>query len=327
MKILVVGAGAVGGFIGGRLLQAGREVDFLVRPGRARQLRERGLRIVDGDRSEEIQATLVSAGALTGAYDLVLLSVKAEALSAAMNDVAPAVGPGTALVPFLNGMAHLDALTGRFGAAVLGGTLRIVTQLDPNGDIRQFAPGGQIEIGELDGGKTSRLDTAAEALTIPDFTVTVPDDIVDAMWAKWVMIATVGAVTSIARGTTGDIAAVTDGAEFAVATLDEAAAVAAAAGHGLGEATHAALGNLVTAAGFPLTSSLSRDLVAGRPTEVENVLGDLIRRGRAAGVPVHRLEAAALTLRVHNQRQAAAALADAALTDAAVSPPEPAQGR
>ncbi|HEY1702678.1 MAG TPA: 2-dehydropantoate 2-reductase [Trebonia sp.] len=307
MKILVVGAGAVGGYIGGRLLQAGREVEFLVRSRRAEQLKQRGLRIVGGDRPEEIQATPVRADALTGPYDLVLLSVKADALPAALKDIAPAVGPDTALVPFLNGMAHLEALTERFGAAVLGGTLRIGTQLDPNGDIRQFLPGGQIETGELDGGKTSRLDAVVGALTIPDFTVTVPDDIIDAMWAKWVMIATVGAVTSIARGTIGDIAAVTDGAEFAVATLDEAAAVAAAAGHQLGEAAHTALGNLVTAPGFALTSSLSRDLAADRPTEVENVLGDLIRRGRAAGVPVHRLEAAALTLRVHNQRQTAAA--------------------
>lgn len=132
-------------------------------------------------------------------------------------------------------------------------------------------------------------------------------DIVDAMWQKWVMIATVGAVTSLARGTTGDASTVTDGAQFAAATLDEAAAVAAAAGHELSEAAHTGLSNLVTAAGIPLTSSLSRDLASGRPTEVENVLGDLIQRGRAAGVPVPRLEAAALTLRVHNQRQGAAA--------------------
>jgi 2-dehydropantoate 2-reductase len=304
---LVVGAGAVGGFVGGRLLQAGREVDFLVRSGRAEQIQQRSLRIVDGDRVEVIRAAPVTAGTLKGTYDLVLLSVKADALPAAMDDVTPAVGPDTVLVPFLNGMRHLEVLTGRFGTAVLGGALRVVTQLDPNGDIRQYMPGGQIEIGELDGGETRRVNEVAETLTIPGFTVTVAADIIDTMWQKWVMIATVGAVTSLARGTTGDASTVTGGAEFAAATLGEAAAVAAAAGHELSEAAHAGLSNLVTAAGIPLTSSLSRDLAAGRPTEVENVLGDLIQRGRAAGVPVPRLEAAALTLRVHNQRQAAAA--------------------
>jgi 2-dehydropantoate 2-reductase len=305
VKTLVVGAGAVGGFVGGRLLQAGREVDFLVRSGRAEQIQQRGLRIVAGDRSEVIRTTPVTADALKGPYDLVLFSVKADALPAAMEDVTPAVGPDTVLVPFLNGMRHLEVLTDRFGTAVLGGALRVVTQLDENGDIRQHLPGGQIEIGELDGGETSRVKEVAETLAIPGFTVTVVADIVDTMWQKWVIIATVGAVTSLARGTTGEASSVTDGAEFAAATLGEAAAVAAAAGHELTEAAHAGLSNLVTAAGFPLTSSLSRDLASGQATEVENVLGDLIQRGRAAGVPVPRLEAAALTLRVHNQRQAA----------------------
>jgi 2-dehydropantoate 2-reductase len=306
MRTLIVGAGAVGGFVGGRLLQAGREADFLVRPRRAEQIRQRGLRIVDGGRSEVIRTTPVTADTLKGTYDLVLLSVKADALPAALEDVTPAFGPDTVVVPFLNGMKHLEVLTDRFGTAVLGGALRVVTQLEQDGDIRQYLPGGQIEIGELDGGGTSRVNKVAQVLTIPDFTVTVAADIIGTMWQKWVMIATVGAVTSLARGTTGDAATVTGGAEFAAATLDEAAAVAAAAGHQLSEAAHAGLSNLVTAAGIPLTSSLSRDLAAGRPAEVENVLGDLIQRGQAAGVPVPRLEAAALTLRVHNHRQAAA---------------------
>jgi 2-dehydropantoate 2-reductase len=241
VKTLIVGAGAVGGFVGGRLLQAGREADLLVRSRRAEQIQQRGLRIVDGDRSEVIRATPVTADTLKGTYDLVLLSVKADALPAAMEGITPAVGPDTVLVPFLNGMKHLEVLTERFGTAVLGGALRVVTQLDPNGDIRQYMPGGQIEIGELDGGETRRVNQVAETLTIPGFTVTVAADIIDTMWQKWVMIATVGAVTSLARGTTGDASTVTGGAEFATATLDEAAAVAAAAGHQLSEAAHAGL--------------------------------------------------------------------------------------
>jgi 2-dehydropantoate 2-reductase len=124
------------------------------------------------------------------------------------------------------------------------------------------------------------------------------------------MIATVAAVTSLARGTTGEAAGVAGGAEFAAATRGEAAAVAAAAGHEVSDAAYTALSNLVTAVGFPLTSSVSRALASDRPTEVENVIGDLIKRGRAAGVPVPRLEAAALTLRVHNNRQAAEARTD-----------------
>ncbi|MFF2525378.1 ketopantoate reductase family protein [Streptomyces liangshanensis] len=309
MKTLMVGAGAVGGFVGGRLVQAGREVDFLVRPGRAGHLRERGLRIVDGDRAERIAVNPITADALKGTqepYGLVLLSVKPDALSAVMDDIAPVVGSATVLIPFLNGMTHLEKLTGRFGESLVGGTLRIVTQLDDNQDIRQYAPGGQIEIGELDGRRSSRVEEVAETLTIPDFSVTVSTDIIGAMWQKWVMIATVGAITSLARGTIGDAAALTDGERFATVTLEEAATVAAASGHGLGEPAHAALHQLVTATGSGMTSSLSRELASGRPTEVENVLGDLVRRGHAAGVAVPRLEAAALTLRAHNRRLTAA---------------------
>lgn len=304
MRTLVVGAGAVGGFVGGRLAQAGREVDFLVRPGRAEQLREHGLRIVGGTRADVVDVRCVTAGALTGPYDLVLICVKPDALPSAMADVAPAVGEGTALVPFLNGMAHVDLLTGRFDGAVLGGVLKVVTQLDPNGDIRQFAPGGQIQLGELDGTVSERVTAVAEALSIPDFVVTVPANIADAMWAKWVMIATVGAVTSLVRGTIGEAVTVADGIVFTSATVEEAASVAGAAGHPLSEDETSAVRQLVTAADTPTTSSLSRELLAGRTTEVENVLGDLIDRARAFGVAVPRLEAAALTLRAHNARTA-----------------------
>ncbi|MFD3519128.1 ketopantoate reductase family protein [Streptomyces sp. NPDC058653] len=307
MKTLVVGAGAVGGYVGGRLVQAGREVDFLVRAGRAAELRERGLRITDGARVEEIAVSCVEAGALTGPYGLVLFCVKPDALPAVADDIAPVVGGETVLVPFLNGMRHVDLLTERFGAGVLGGVLKVVTQLDPNGDIRQFAPGAQIQVGELDGTDSSRVSEVVSTLSAPDFAVTGTENILDAMWSKWVMIATVGAVTSLARGTVGDAVATDEGADFASRTLDEAASVAAAAGHPLGENDHTAVRTMVTTAGAPTTSSLSRELLAGRPTEVENVLGDLIDRAHASDLGVPRLRAAALALRAHNARVAAAA--------------------
>jgi 2-dehydropantoate 2-reductase len=302
----MIGAGAVGGFVGGRLAQAGREVDFLVRPGRAAELNQHGLRIVDGAHTEVIDAHPVTASSLAGHYDLVLVAVKAQALPEAIKDFAAAVGPDTVVVPFLNGINHIDALTSAFGrAALLGGTLKVVTQLDPDGAIRQFLPGANIEIGELGGATTTRLAAVAETLTIPGFTVSVPGNIMAAMWSKWVFIATVGVITALAHGTVGDAVATVGGAAFAQDTLAEASSVARAAGYPLSPENEAAIRAAATANGAPITSSLSRDLLANQSTEVESVLGDLITLARASGLAVPRIEAAALTLRVHNARRTA----------------------
>ena len=122
MRILVVGAGATGGYFGGRLTQAGRDVTFLVRPARAERLRAEGLQIVSKDGDVTLQPQLVTAGNIAGPYDVVLLAVKSFALDAALDDLAGAVGSATMIVPVLNGMRHIDLLIARFGEApVLGG--------------------------------------------------------------------------------------------------------------------------------------------------------------------------------------------------------------
>ncbi len=122
MRLLVVGAGSTGGYFGGRLAQAGRDVTFLVRPKRAERLRQRGLEIVSphGDVTLD-KPQLVTAGDIRGPYDAVLLTVKAFSLDAALDDMAPAVGPDTMILPVLNGMKHADVLTARFGAKSLIG--------------------------------------------------------------------------------------------------------------------------------------------------------------------------------------------------------------
>ncbi|MGW5361471.1 ketopantoate reductase family protein [Actinopolymorpha pittospori] len=305
-RILVAGAGAVGGLLGGRLVQHGRDVAFLVRPGRARRLSDRGLRIVAADRTDEIPVRPVTAAQLTHPYDLIVLSVKADAIAGVLEDLTPAVGPDTCLVPFLNGMAHLDVLASRFDKALLGGTLKVVSQLNEQGDVAQLAPTVEIEIGELDGGPSPRLRRAIDALTIPGFSVHARDDIVDAMWEKWVFIASIGAVTGLMRDSIGHIVAMPAGRAFAETVLDEATAVARAAGHPVADARVAATRSALTAPGSTTTSSLSRDLLAGRPTEVEAVLGDLARRADDLGVAVPSIAAATLALRLHNHRLAEA---------------------
>jgi 2-dehydropantoate 2-reductase len=246
------------------------------------------------------------AAAPGSGYDAVLIAVKADALDQVMKDIAPAVGPGTAIVPFLNGMAHLDALAGTFGTAVLGGVLRVMTDLDGDGTIRVLTPMFEVELGELDGSRSSRADELAAAFRDAGAVVAVRADIVRAMWAKWVFIASIGAVTALMRAPVGDIVAVPGGDDFARSVLAEAAGAAAAAGHPVSHAQLAATEQVLTAAGAPTTSSLSRDLMAGRPTEVEAVLADFAGRAAAAGADTPLIALSALALRVHNRRLAPA---------------------
>ncbi|MFJ5932923.1 ketopantoate reductase family protein [Streptomyces sp. NPDC093071] len=308
MRILVVGAGATGGYFGALLARAGKDVTFLVRPARAAALRERGLRVVGRDEEWILEPGLVTADELDRTYDLVLLSVKSTGLERAMADLAPAVGPGTAIVPLLNGFAHLDALNARFGpSAVLGGVAKVVTTLDDRGDIRRLAPLAHLAFGEQDGTVSARVERIRAVLEGAGIDAPVPGNVLTAMWHKWVFITTFGAVTSLMRGTVGEVYDAPGGPALGPALLDEAAAVAGAAGHPVPEEERAATLAVVSASGSPMAPSLYRDLTSGHPTEVEHLFGDLTTRARTLGVQTPLLDLATLHLRVHQRRVAAVA--------------------
>ncbi|GAB3168737.1 ketopantoate reductase family protein [Amycolatopsis stemonae] len=302
LKILVVGAGATGGYFGGRLQQAGRDVTFLVRPGRAKLLRDRGLRIVGLGEDTVLAPALVETGALDETYDLVLVAVKATGLADAIDDFAPAVGPDTLILPFLNGLAHLDALDARFGRdAVLGGVAKVQTTLDDDGAIRRLGPLQSLDYGARTEPAPARLADVDAALRDAGFPATPDARITEAMWAKWVFIAAIGAVNSLMRGTIGDVVAVPGGTEFAEAVVAEAAAVAEAARYPVPAADLAATRRTVTDPGMG-GSSLYRDLLGGHPVEGEQIFGDLTGRARALGVAVPLLDLVTLQLRVHQHR-------------------------
>ncbi|MEV6898965.1 2-dehydropantoate 2-reductase [Amycolatopsis sp. NPDC051372] len=307
VRVLVVGAGATGAFFGARLLQAGNEVAFLVRPRRREVLRERGLRIVSAEHTEVLHPELLVAGELSDAYDAILLSVKADALPAAIEDFAPAVGPGVGIIPFLNGMAHLDVLNDRFGTgSVLGGVVKVVTFVDENGDIRQLAPLADMVIGEQTGEQTPRLAALADGFGSAAFPFATSGRIVTEMWHKWVFIASAGAVTTLMHGNIGEIAAVPGGADFATAVLSEAAAVSAAAGHPMTGREFGTTRELLTAHDSAFAPSFYRDLSRGLPTEVEHVFADVVLRGEKLGVDTPLLKLATINLRVHQNRVSAA---------------------
>jgi 2-dehydropantoate 2-reductase len=302
MKLLYAGAGAVGGFLAARTMAAGHDVTVLARPARAKQLRAAGLQLT-GIAPAVGHPRVATADQIDDdAFDAVIIAVKAAALRSLLPDIAPAVGPNTLVVPFLNGIGHVEALTDRFGTAVAGGVLRIATELDADGSIRVLTPQFVAAVGELDGSPGVRLWPLATALREAGAEVTVSRAIIGDMWAKWVFIASVGAITGLLRASIGEVVAVSGGERFARAIVVEAATVADAAGHPVAPDMLDFTLRAATTAASALTSSLSRDVLAGRSTEVDAVLGDLTDRARAAGVSTPALDIATLALRVHNLR-------------------------
>jgi len=284
MRILVVGAGALGGYFGGRLLAAGRDVTFLVRPRRAAQLEKTGLVI----KSPAGDATLPSppvvlADDLREPFDLILLSCKAYDLAAAAESFAPAVGPDTAILPFLNGMAHLDFLGAQFGDnAVLGGQCFISATLDAEGRIQHLAEPHVLSFGELDGTTSPRAQKIAETLSGARFEARLSRTIMHEMWDKWAFIATGAGITCLMRAAFGDIVAA-GAAKFSLSLFDECCEIAASQGFPATEANVTRSRAMFTAPGSPLLASMLRDIERGAPIEADHIIGDLIRRGEDDG--------------------------------------------
>jgi 2-dehydropantoate 2-reductase len=283
MRILVVGAGATGGYFGGRLLEAGRDVTFLVRPKRAAELKRAGLAI----RSSFGDVTLpdpptVTADTLREPFDLVLLSCKAYDLASAMESFAPAVGPQTAILPLLNGMRHLDALDARFGSRhVLGGMCLISSVLDSEGRIVHMNDTHVLSFGPRNGLPPACMESIAPTLSGACFDARPTDNILQAMWEKWIFIAAFAGITCLMRASVGNIVAA-GGADLAVSLLDECAAIASQNGFPPSGVSLERSRGLMTTPGSPLTASMLRDLERGAPIEADHIIGDLLRHTQSS---------------------------------------------
>ncbi len=292
MRVLIVGAGALGGYFGGRLLEAGRDVRFLVRAGRAEQLARHGLVIESSRGDVTLKAPTVTAGAIDGPVDVILMAVKAYQLNAAMEDVAPAVGPGTAILPVLNGLRHIEILASRFGAErVLGGVANIPATLGPQGQVIHLAPQHDLTFGEVSGGISDRVRAIAALAEGANFGAHMSEDILQNLWEKWSMLATNAGMTCLMRAAIGDIVASPGGEATILAILAECCAVAAAEGHAPRPAFLEGIRKTLTMPGSTLTASMLRDIERGAPTEGEHVLGDMVARAERHGIatPLVRL--------------------------------------
>jgi len=304
MRVLVGGAGAIGGYFGGRMLEAGRDVTFLVRPKRASELASAGLVIKspNGDVTLKKPPTM-QADKLSETFDVVLLSCKAFDLDDAIKSFAPAVGDKTVIIPLLNGMLHLDTLDKRFGAShVLGGLCAIAATLNEAREVVQLQPMQSLNFGERAGGMSDRVRAIADTFSVVNGAA-ASDHIMQDMWEKWVFLASLAASTCLMRTSVGNILAAPGGKDFLLGILDECSAIAADAGHMPGGPFFQRTRGLLTTEGSPMTASMFRDIKAGLPVEADHVIGDLIVRADAAKIPVPKLRTAYTHLKAYEKQR------------------------
>ena len=285
MRTLVVGVGALGGYFGGRLKAAGRDVTFLVRARRAAQLAKTGLVIRSPMGNMELaEPPTVTAENLHEPFDLILLSCKSYDLQSAMESFAEAVGPHTAILPLLNGMKHMDLLNARFGAgAVLGGQCLISATLDPEGRIVHLNEMHLLSFGEQNGGKSARVEKIAGSVSGDGFDAHLSTAIMQEMWEKWAFIAAAAGIGCLMRGTFGDIVAA-GGGHFSAELFAECCGIAAANGFPPSARAVERSRAMITAPGSPIAPSMLRDIERGAPIEADHIVGDLIqRRGNERG--------------------------------------------
>jgi 2-dehydropantoate 2-reductase len=262
------------------------------------------LRILSPHGDVALTPRLVTADAIDGPFDAVLVTVKAYSLDAAMDDLAPAVGPETMILPVLNGMGHIGRLAGRFGeGAVVGCVCKVATRLDDRGRIVQLAGFQELAYGELSGAPSDRTDRLDAVLRGAGFDARLSRAIEREMWEKWVLLATMGGVTCLLRGNVGEIEAV-GGVPFVLRFLEEVVAVVTAAGHPPSEEFVAGARAMLTAKGSTQTSSMYRDLQEGRPIEADQIIGDLLAHACRLDVPAPSLAAAYTHLLIYQGKLA-----------------------
>jgi 2-dehydropantoate 2-reductase len=292
LRILTLGAGAIGGYYSGRLLQAGADVTFLVREKRRSQLEASGLSIESPDGDYTAKVKTASSGEVRPDYDLVLLTCKAYDLEPAIAAIAPAMGPRTALLPLLNGVAHMPRLNARFGAErVLGGLAKIVVSLSPEGVIKHLNDWRYITFGEQDGAMSERvLELKAAFDRTPVVARAVPD-IMQHMWEKLVHLATVAGMACLMRASVGEIARTSEGSKLMVEFLESNARIAAAAGYAPPESFLADYRKLFADTTSPYVPSMLRDLERQGPIEADHILRFMLEHARKHRLPdtLHRI--------------------------------------
>lgn len=307
MRILVLGAGGVGGYFGGRLVQAGGDVTFLVRERRAEALRRSGLVIHSplGDFSAPV--TVETRETVRPEFDLALLSCKAYDLDSAIDSVGRGLTPHGRVLPLLNGLAHYQRLDAAFGAGrVIGGLCHISVTLGTDGAIEHLNRLHRVIYGER-GPERGATDLAElDALFLKaGVEAEHSREIMRRTWEKYVLLAPLAALTCLMRGPIGAILKSRDGRAIVLETLEACRQVAVAAGHPPGESAMATTIGHLTDETSALKASMLRDIERGGPTEGEHIVGDMLRLAEAHGIPCPALRLAYAHLQTYEGQRIA----------------------
>lgn len=306
MRILVLGAGGVGGYFGGRLAENGADVTFLVREKRRAQLEREGLRIESVYGNASIRVRSIGIEHLRAEFDVVILACKAYDLASAVEGVGLGLSSRGCVLPFLNGIAHLEILNQRLGSErVLGGLAKIAATLTPEGVVRHLNDWKSVTFGEQDGAITERVKLLAAAFPSTSVEARAVDDILQQMWEKLVHIATAAAMTCLMRASVGEIVRTPSGALLLRQMLDLNAEVAAQNGHPPSEAFIEFYGKLFSDSQSAYTTSMLRDVEAGNRTECDHILGFMLEKARSAGLDADLLAIAYTHLKSYENRRKA----------------------
>ena len=285
LRFLVLGAGGIGGYYGGRLAQAGCDVTFLVRPRRREQIAAEGLRIESPLGNAVIAARTVLAEEMRADYDVVLFTCKAYDLDSAIDAVAPAMQGTCTLLPLLNGLAHFDKLDARFGRGnVLGGTAHINVTLRADGVVVHGDPLQRIVYGERAGGSSPRVEAIAAELARSSVDARLSRDIEQDLWEKLAFLSALAATTCLFRANVGEINAAPGGREAMERAYAANVEILRREGREPRPGAMKAARERLTDAAGQWSASMLRDLEAGGRVEADHVVGWMLERARRHGV-------------------------------------------
>ncbi len=302
MNILIVGAGAIGGYFGGRLLEKGENVTFLVREKRKDKLEKTGLKIESVNGNAELIPRLITVNEVGDTFDLIIISTKSYHLAQAIDDIRPFVKDDTIILPLLNGIAHLDPLIEAFGEdTVISGLCFIETTLDEHGTILQKSPLHQLIYGERSGEITPRIEKLKSVFNGANATFEISQQINQEMWHKYLFITVMSGITSLMESPIGPIMEQETGRNTAASLLEEIAAVMRKIDAPITATITTDLFNKISAMPYDMKSSMQRDMEKSLPLEADHLQGFLLQHALSHGIPVPILETIYTKLKIHGK--------------------------